>query len=156
MSQVIKPLFTISWMLRWFSNKIIAYNLSFSTPLLCKHGGDGNVHLALMYNFNMRIRVSNLSLMLMRYNVSCHGCWVLSGKCQLLDGQRLVKQQSAFKLIRAPDFFHFFWLDISLFLLDSYGQFEQSKIQNCTSFIYPLTPGYIQYSIKPVASQEGL
>lgn len=97
----LSPLFTLSWMLRWFSNKIIAYNLSFSTPLPCKHGGDGNFHLALMYHFNMRIRVSNLSLMLMQCNMSHHGCWVLSGRCQLLDDLQVVKQQSAFELISA-------------------------------------------------------
>lgn len=98
----LNPLFTLPQILYWFSNKIIACNLSFSSPLPCKHGGVGNFHLAWMYQFNIRIGVNGLSLTLMQDNIRRHGCWVLSRRCQLLYGLRVVKQWSAFNLITAP------------------------------------------------------
>lgn len=82
----LNPVFTLSRTLRWFSNKIIAYNLSFSTPLPCKHSDDRNFHMVPMCHFNIRSEVSNLSLMLMSWNMSRHGGWVLSRGCQLLEG----------------------------------------------------------------------
>lgn len=91
LSRVIKPLFLHfhGWCTD-FSKKIIAYNLSFCSPLPCKYGGEGNFHLALMYQFNITIRVSNLSPMPMQRNWS-HGCWVLWSRCQLLDRLQVLK-----------------------------------------------------------------
>jgi len=83
-----------------FSDKIIAHNLSFCSPLACKYAGDGIFHFALMYQFNIWIRVSNLSLKLTQCNLS-HDFWVSSRRCQFLDSLQGGKQQSAFNLIRA-------------------------------------------------------
>lgn len=136
----LNPLFTLPQILYWFSNKIIACNLSFSSPLPCKHGGVANFHLARMYQFNIRIRVNNLPLMLMQYNISRHACWVLSRRCQLLYGPRVVKQWIAFKSIRAP------FLNSSWSL--AYRKWEQSVVCQCLKYIYcttmhhPLTTGY--------------
>lgn len=58
--------------------------------------------LQMMYHFNIRVGVSNLSLIRMQWDgVGRHDCWLLIGGRQLLDRAQLAKEQSAFKIIGA-------------------------------------------------------